>query len=99
MADNGDDSSSTSSQSRWKKGLQAGGRSLQSWGQGEMDRVASSSISPVTYHRGGKVRKGGKARLLKGERVIPKGKVKRVEKMMRRAKMRMKARKPSGGRA
>ena len=71
-------------------GLRAVGSSLSSSGQDEMDR--SSSITPVSYHRGGKVRKGGKARLLKGERVIPKGKVKRVEKMMRKKKMRMKAR-------
>jgi hypothetical protein len=96
MADNGSDSSNDQSQSRWKKGLQSAGRSLSSWGQGEMSSVADSRITPVSYHRGGKVRKGGKARLLKGERVIPKGKTKRVEKMMRKAKMRMKSRK--GGR-
>ena len=96
MADNSSDSSNTQSQSRWKSGLKSAGRSMQSWGQDEMRSVADSRISPVSYHRGGKVRKGGKARLLKGERIIPKGKTKRVEKMMRKAKMRMKSRK--GGR-
>ena len=52
---------------------------------------AASRIGPVSYKSGGKVRKTGMARLHKGERVVPRGKVKRVEKMMRKGKMRMKA--------
>ena len=83
-----------SGDSRWKKGLKAAGRSLSSSGQSMMDQSRSDSasrIGPVTYHSGGKVRKGGNARLLKGERVIPRSKVKRVEKLMKRSKMRMKS--------
>jgi hypothetical protein len=53
---------------------------------------ASSSIHAVQYRKGGKVRKTGPAIVHRGERVIPAGKVKRVEKMMKRSKMRMKAR-------
>lgn len=84
---------------RWKdsKGasaLGAAGKSMSSSGQSMMDRSAeeaSSRIGPVSFKRGGKTRKTGLARLHKGERVIPRGKVKRVEKMMRKSKMRMKA--------
>ena len=96
MAD--DNSSSTdTANSRWKKskiaaGLRAAGSSLTSSGQDEMDRASSERITPVAYHRGGKIRKTGLMRLEKGERVIAKGKTKRIEKMMRKAKMRMKAR-------
>lgn len=84
-----DDESST-----WKKKLRAAGRSLNESGNSEMDASrseAASKIGPVSYKRGGKVRKTGTANLHKGERVIPRGKVKRVEKMMRKSKMRMKA--------
>ena len=72
--------------------LRSAGSSLSSSGQDEMDRASSMSITPSQYKRGGKVRKTGGAIVHKGERVIPKGKVKRVEKMMRKKKMRMKAR-------
>jgi hypothetical protein len=97
MADDDSDSSSTdTSNSRWKKsktagGLRGAGKSLSSMSQSEMDS-ASRTIAPVQYKRGGKVRKTGGAIVHKGERVIPKSKVKRVEKMMRKKKMRMKAR-------
>ncbi len=77
---------------KWKAGLQAAGRALTSEGDKLMDRSSSETISPVQYKRGGKVRKTGIAKLHKNERVIPAGKVKRVEKMMRKKKMRMKAR-------
>ena len=96
MAD--DNSSSTdTANSRWKKSkaagaLRAAGSSLMSSGQDEMDRASSDRITPVAYRKGGRVRKTGPAVVHKGERVIPAGKVKRVEKMMRKAKMRMKAR-------
>ena len=73
-------------------GLKAAGKSLLSSGQSELDRAASERIVPVQYRKGGKVRKTGPAIVHRGERVVPKGKVKRVEKMMRKAKMRMKAR-------
>jgi hypothetical protein len=90
-------SNSGSSKSRWKDsktagGLRAAGSSLMSSGQGELGRASSMSITPSQYKRGGKVRKTEKALVHKGERVIPKSKVKRVEKMMRKKKMRMKAR-------
>jgi hypothetical protein len=92
-----DSSSSSSSSSSWRnskaaKGIGAAGRSLSDSGQEALRDASNRTITQSSYHRGGKVRKGGSARLLKGERVISKGKVKRVEKMMRKAKMRMKAR-------
>jgi len=85
------------SSSRWKDsktagGMRSAGASMVKSGQEELGRAASERITPVQYGRGGKVRKTGGAVVHKGERVIPKGKVKRVEKMMRKAKMRMKAR-------
>lgn len=97
MADNGNDSSNTQSNSRWKNskaagGLRAAGQSLMDSGRDEMDNASSRGITPVSFKRGGKTRKTGLANLHKGERIIPRGKVKRVEKMMRKAKMRMKAR-------
>lgn len=76
----------------WKGGLKSAGKSLLRSGQQELDHAANERITPVQYKRGGKVRKTGIAKLHKNERVIPKGKVKRVEKMMRKEKMRMKAR-------
>jgi len=92
---------SSDSSGRWKDskaagalrgagaGLSAGSSALRS--QAEED---DSRIGPVTYgyKRGGKVRKTGAALVHKGERVIPRGKVKRVERLMKRNKMRMKAR-------
>lgn len=99
MSDNGNDDSSTQSQSpkKWRdskaaSGLRSAGDSLMSSGSDMMDRAADDRITPVQYKRGGKVRKTRMAKVHRGERVIPKGKVKRVEKMMRKAKMRMKAR-------
>lgn len=80
--------------SRLKKGLQSGGRSVSESGQSMIDGArdeAASSIRPVQYKRGGKVRKTGRAIVHKGERVIPRGKVKRVERMMKRSGMRMKS--------
>ena len=62
MADNGNDSSSGTSNSRWKNsklagGLRAAGSSLSSSGQDMMDRAADERITPVSLKRGGKVRK------------------------------------------
>ena len=56
-------------------------------GQDDLDRASSERVTPVAFKRGGKVRKTGGAVVHKGERVIPAGKVKRVEKMMRKAKI------------
>lgn len=84
----GKDSRSSSA----RAGLKSAGSRLSQTGSDMLDRAASERIAPVAYKRGGKVRKTGGAVVHKGERVIPKGKVKRVEKMMRKAKMRMKAR-------
>ena len=70
----------------------AGGLSKLSRDQKDRSSEASSRIGPVQYKRGGKVRKTGVARLHKNERVIPAGKRKKVERLMKRAGMRMKAR-------
>jgi hypothetical protein len=80
--------------SRWKDKAKAAGRSLASSGQDTMNRAQdqrAASIGPVQYSRGGKVRKTGLARIHKGERVIPRSKVKKVERLMKRNKMRMKS--------
>ena len=100
MADNGSDSTPSTDpnaaarrfQKKRRDAFKAAGSALSSSGQDEMERASSDRITPVSYKRGGKTRKTGIANLHKGERIIPKGKVKRVEKMMRKAKMRMKAR-------
>lgn len=84
---------------RWKdsKGASAlskAGSGMQAAGQSMMDRSAeeaASRVGPVQYRKGGKVRKTGPAIVHRGERVIPRGKVKRVERLMKRNKMRMKA--------
>ncbi len=97
MASGGASGGSDSSSTPWKKSRTAGamrsaGSSLSRSGEDMMDRASSERITPVQFKRGGKVRKTGIAKVHKNERVIPAGKVKRVEKMMRKAKMRMKAR-------
>ena len=63
------------------------GSSLSSMGQDESDRASaiSQNIRPVSYKRGGTVRKTGLARVHKGEVVIPRNKVKRVKRAMRKA--------------
>ena len=89
--------SSSSSSDRWKNSktagaLRAAGSSLSSSGQSEMNRSSNMSITPSQYKRGGKVRKTGMAKLHKNERVIPAGKRKKVERLMKKSEMRMKAR-------
>ena len=89
------DGPSSDNSNRVKKAIGAAGRSLSASGQSMMDdsrNEAASSVHAVQYQRGGKVRKTGMAKVHRGERVIPASKVKRVEKMMRKSKMRMKAR-------
>jgi len=91
-SDYGSDSRSSSGGGGWKSAARAAGKSLSDSGSKEMDRASRMGISPVSYKRGGKVRKTGPANLHRGERVIPRGKVKKVERMMKKSKMRMKAR-------
>lgn len=96
--DGGSSSSSSSSsglssfrKSRAGKATAAAGRGLSEAGSDMISTArdqAASSIHAVQYHRGGKVRKTGIARLKKGERVIPKGKVKKVDRMMKKRGMR-----------
>jgi len=93
--DTGDYSSSNDDSSRKKAGAKdyarAAGSSLRSYGQDESDRASSisQSIRPVAYARGGKVRKTGPAIVHRGERVIPAGKRKKAERVMKRAGMRL----------
>lgn len=95
---NGRDSSKSGGQSQWRSSKSAGalrsaGSSLSASGQQMIsDSRDDAHVGPVQYRKGGKVRKTGPAIVHRGERIIPKSKVKRVEKMMKRKKMRMKAR-------
>lgn len=103
MADQNNDTSQTKTNSRWKAmtdwrksktagALRNAGSSLMDSGRAESSSAASDSIRPVQYRHGGKVRKTGAAVVHKGERVIPRAKVRSVEKLMKRAKLRMKSR-------
>lgn len=74
------------SQGKTASGLRAAGSSLMDSGRDEMDD--SRGITPVQYRKGGKVRKTGIALIHKDERVIPASKRKKVERLMKRAKMR-----------
>ena len=79
---------------RAKSALKSAGRSLSESGERETSDARSemaSRIGSVQYKRGGKVRHTGLAKLHKGERVIPAGKRKKVERMMRKEGMRFKA--------
>jgi len=87
-------SSSSGTEDRVKSAAKAAGRSLSESGQraiSEARSEAASRIGAVQYKRGGKVRHTGLAKLHKGERVIPAGKRKKVERMMRKEGMRFKA--------
>lgn len=71
-----------------KNGLKSAGASLSKSGNSMIsaarDQAASNADRQTPmYHKGGKVRKTGTARLLKGEYVVPRGKVKRVRKLMK----------------
>ena len=82
-----------SSEDRWKTskiagGLRAVGQSLSDSGREMTDSASSRGITPVAYRKGGKVRKTGIALVHRGERVIPASKRKKVERLMKRAKMR-----------
>ena len=84
-----DSSSSTPwKDSRTASALSAAGSSLSRSGQDMIDdsrNEAASSIHPVSYKRGGKVKRTGLARLHKGEVVVPRNKVKKYRKAMRRS--------------
>lgn len=71
--------------------ISGGLRDLSSTEKDAADRAASN-IHAVSYHKGGVIRKAGLKRLEKGERVIARGKRKRVDRLMKRSGMRMKAR-------
>lgn len=93
-----DSPSSSSSPAKKGRNLKAGlrgvGSSLSSTGQGLSDRASaetSSSIHAVQYRKGGKVRKTGMAKVHKNERVIPAGKRKKVERLMKRSGIKMRA--------
>lgn len=84
---------SSSSGSSWKdsraaSGTRAAGRGLADAGSRMMSEGSSRGFTPVQYKRGGKVRKTGPAIVHAGERVIPRSKVKRVDRMMKRKGMR-----------
>jgi len=76
------------------KAIAAGGRSM-----AESAGKRADSIHPVKYHKGGKVRKTGPAVLKRGERVIPADKRKKVEGLMKKAKVRMKDKRKKSGRS
>lgn len=92
-SDSGSSSSSSSSdsssrkKSNWRDYASTAGSALRSYGSDESDRASSiaQSIRPVSYKNGGRVKKTGLARLHRGELVIPRGKVKRVKKALRKA--------------
>jgi SLT domain-containing protein len=54
-----------------------------------MDDGASQRTAPVAYKRGGKVKRTGPALTHKNERVIPAGKRKKVERLMKKSRMKM----------
>ena len=85
-------SSGKSSKTKARGQALAGGLSNLSSRENDAADRAASNIHAVQYKRGGKVRKTGPAILHKNERVIPAGKRKKVERMMKRKGMRMKAR-------
>ena len=60
------------------------GRKLQQKDLDTEQQVGVAGATPPSYKKGGKVHKTGLARLHKGERVIPKSKVHKVEKAMRK---------------
>jgi hypothetical protein len=97
--------SDTSSQtSKWdsdrknsptRKAVRSAGSSLSASGDrmiADSRDEAASNVHAVQYKRGGKVRKTGPAVVHKGERVISAGKRKKVDRMMKRSGMSMKAR-------
>lgn len=77
------------------------GKTIAAGGASKMEsaRNHAESVGPVKYHRGGKVRKTGPAVLKRGERVIPADKRKKVERLMKKSKVRMKDKRKKVGRS
>lgn len=75
--------------SRFKKAASSSGAILSEYGEASSRNAAQmgSNVGKVEYHRGGKVRKTGVAIVKRGERVIPSGKRKKVERQMKRKGM------------
>lgn len=98
MADNGSDKRSTGEKAKsgieaFGRSMQEQGqemlRSSQEASARASDRSADPGLSerqmakPESYRRGGKVRKGGLARVHKGEVVLTKGRAKKLRKKLR----------------
>jgi hypothetical protein len=66
------------------KTIAAGGRSL-----AEAAGKYAENVHPVEYRKGGKVRKTGRIKIRADERVIPAKKRKKVERLMKRAGMKL----------
>lgn len=78
---------------RLSKGMGAAGKGLQETGRDMMDNAQQSGGQrPVAYKRGGKIRRTGTILAHKGERMIPQGKRRKVERLMKREGMSMRAR-------
>ena len=90
------DSTSGPKKKRWSQSgagrtLSAAGSSLSSSGSQMIDDSryeAASRIGPVSYKKGGRVKRTGLAKLHRGELVVPRKKVKRVKRAMKRMKAR-----------
>jgi hypothetical protein len=75
------------SDAKQKAAFKAAGRTMTSEGDSLMSgsrSEAASHIGPVSYKRGGRVKKTGLARLHKNELVVPAKKRKKVQRMMKR---------------
>jgi len=72
-----------------KKSASSAGKAMADYGRIESENAGrmGSNIGNVQYHKGGKVRKTGRAVVKRNERVIPSGKRKKVEKLMKRSGM------------
>lgn len=79
----GDDKDSGGS--RYKKAMSSAGKAMADYGHIEAENAGrmGSSVGNVQYHKGGKVRKTGRAIVKRDERVIPAGKRKKVERLMK----------------
>ena len=78
--------------------LRIAGKTIAAGAASKMESAGKHAerVEPVEYHRGGKVRKTGPAILKRGERVIPADKRKKVERLMKKSKVRMKDKRKSG---
>ena len=91
----------SSSGNRFKKPAASSGAIVEQFGEAasrNADRMGGS-VGKVEYHRGGKVRKTGPAIVKRGESVIPAGKRKKVERLMKRKGMKLTNKKRSKSRS